>query len=48
MIHNAHLQVPLSLGISQNNEEYNVTEFNRYDSFITTMYLYYYNTVSYT
>ena len=40
MIHNACLQVPFSLGISQNKEEYNATVFNRYDSFITTMYLY--------
>ena len=45
MIHNAHLQVPFSSGISQNKEEYNATVFNRYDSFITTMY---YSTISYT
>ena len=48
MIHNTHLWVPFSLGISQNKEEYNATVFNRYDSFITTVYLYYYNTISYT
>ena len=36
----------LSSGVSQNKEGYNVTVFNRYDSFITTMYLYYYNTIS--
>ena len=45
-IHNAHLQVLFSLGVSQNKEGYNATVFNRYDSFITTMYLYYYNTIS--
>ena len=44
-IHNAHLWVLFSLGVSQNKEEYNVTVLDRYDSFITTMYLYYYNTI---
>ena len=34
VIHNAHLWVPFSLGISWNKEEYNVTVFNRYDSFL--------------
>ena len=47
-IHNTHLWVPFSSGISQNKEEYNATVFNRYDSFITTIFLYYYNTISYT
>ena len=48
VIHNAHLQVLLSLGVRWNKEGYNVTVFNRYDSFITTIYLYCYNTISYT
>ena len=39
MIHNAYLQVLFSLGVSQNKEGYNVTIFNRYDSFITTIYI---------
>ena len=47
-IHNAHLPVLFSLGVSWNEEGYNATAFNRYDSFITTIYLYYYNTISYT
>ena len=47
-IHNACLWVLFSLGVSWNKEEYNATVSNRYDSFITTMYLYYYNTISYT
>ena len=47
-IHNACLQVLFSFGVSWNKEGYNATVFNRYDSFITTIYLYYYNTISYT
>ena len=48
MMHNAHLWVPFSSGVSWNKEGYNVTVFDRYDSFITIMYFYYYNTISYT
>ena len=47
-INNAHLQVLFSSGVSWNKEVYNMTVFNRYDSFITTLYLYFYNTLSYT
>ena len=39
VIHNTHLWVPFSLGISQNKEAYNATVFNRYNSFITTLLL---------
>ena len=37
MIHNACLQVLLSSGVSQNKEGFNVTVFNRYNSFITIL-----------
>ena len=38
-IHNAHLQVLLSLGVSQNKEGYNATVFNRYDSLLLCFHL---------
>ena len=34
MIHNTHLQVLFSSGVSQNKEGYNVTVFNRYHSLL--------------
>ena len=34
MIHNAHLWVPFSLGVSWNKEGYNATVFNRYNSLL--------------
>ena len=34
MIHNAHLQVPFSLGVSQNKEGYNATVYDRYNSLL--------------
>ena len=39
MIHNAHLWVLLSLGVSQNKEGYNATVFNGYDSLLQYFYL---------
>ena len=39
VIHNAHLQVLFSLGVSQNEEGYDVTVFTSYNSFITAAYL---------
>ena len=33
-IHNAHLWVLFSLGVSQNKEGYNATVFNRYNSLL--------------